>query len=308
MVQWRRGPTIGGSGFNALLRNTVLGTFTGNDQNINCTQVGSVSVQPVLRTARDAFGRYSSTDAVALTGQYHCDSLSLDPPGGVQTSCGNANISVSFEIGIERLDVASFPVAPICLGPGVPGGHLEFPADPAFDYQGVVYSASVQTSCVPIVGEVATQVLAGALPGAIGGAFQSAGIVDPRTFLGDDTPITSCTCDADCAGFGGGTPAFDPEIVPRPRCHFGPNDPLVPGGGECWIQLEFDRVLIRPEGVEVVIAETPDDPQYGLLTAAELVCSPERDAAPSLNLISSPFPTSSDSAQDVPLPWPFSVP
>lgn len=36
-------------------------------------------------------------------------------------------------------------------------------------------------------------------------------------------------------------------------------------GGECWIQLEFDRVEFTPQGLEVVISESEADVQQSLV-------------------------------------------
>lgn len=317
LLPWNAPSLIGPGRLTTLLRDTVLGVFTGDPRNVGCEQLQAIQIQPVLRTHRDARGRYTSTDAIQFLGSYHCASFHVTPPGGVDITCGDAMFWVDFEVGIEQAPFVSFDVAPMCIDPGLPGGGgvLQFPSDPAFDYRGVVYRGRVGTSCAALVEWGATGMLQSFLPGALGAAIGNAGIVDPRTLGIDETTLAHCTCDADCAGFtahGGGTPAYDPAVVPRPVCHFptGPNaPPPAPGGGECWPRLEFDRVLIRPEGLEAVLAEDTSDPQLVLLSTEvrTILCAEGRDSAGSLTAAHPPFPSSDEPANDFELPWPFAV-
>lgn len=98
-------------------------------------------------------------------------------------------------------------------------------------------------------------------------------LVDPRTFGFADADIPRCTCDDECNSFGAGPIPYPGR---RHRCHF-----YTPGEscGECWLQLEADRISMRPEGLEIVLAEDTDDVQWSIFDGTpggSYLCRPTR--------------------------------
>lgn len=102
------------------------------------------------------------------------------------------------------------------------------------------------------------------LPDALANAVRNGTLINP-TSIGLD-PAPSCGDDADCSG-------------------------VFPGDGHkcvedvCKLQLNVDRINMRPEGMELVLMETEDDPQRPLIGGSTfegaffegLTCGPDRN-------------------------------
>ncbi|MBX7196466.1 MAG: hypothetical protein K1X94_30715 [Sandaracinaceae bacterium] len=279
-------------GFATLLTDAVDGAVIGssNIRGGRRVPMTMARVQPVFRSERVG-RRLLAHDTVRFAADYQADLMSDNGVTfGTPVTCNNVTIHVDFEFSLERADTALISVAPHCTGPGSPGGTLAVDADPAFDHLAVVEAVNVDVSdaCAyeGIFEETAEAGLRGSLPELFGRVIRDAGVIDPRIAGIDEADIRTCTCDSDCNRFSPQGAAFDPAVVPRPRCRFPSGVPPQPNGGECWIQLEFDRVEFTPQGVEVVVSESDADVQQslvdGLIEAAggdfvrTLLCGPDR--------------------------------
>ncbi len=143
--------------------------------------------------------------------------------------CSPVNLDVSFELGFRK--------------------------DSAGDIVGLVENvwSEVDEFCIAesAIEDKVNGKIRDSTPAALTSAVRERFLLNPTDlgFSGDDIP--ACTADADCetAWRWGG------------RCK------SVSGAGQCWIQVDVDRVNIRPEGVEFVLFENDDDPQRALLTS-----------------------------------------
>ena len=99
--------------------------------------------------------------------------------------------------------------------------------------------------------------LASLLPRGIASAIRDKLLQPNIVFSTVDFPLRRCDCDYECAEFD----------VSRPTNPFGEGT----GGRhrcverKCYFQLEMDRVVVRPEGLDIVLSEDEHDPQTGLL-------------------------------------------
>ena len=289
---WRRTGTVPrqlglpNGGFAGLLTRAVDGAFTGIAELRGASRVGDASVQPIFRSER-VRGRLVPRDTTRFTATYFADEF-LAQAFGFQQQCNDVTITVEFEFGLRRLDQVLISNAPQCLSPGGPGGVLIRQAGPSYDHAAVVSNVSIDMSqaCVwegPFEEAAATQIR-GLLPSLFTQVIRDAGLIDPRSFGIPQAEIRACSCDSECNDFAPNGAALDLASVPRSRCHF--QGSPQPGGGECWAQLEFDRVEFTPQGLEVVISEDESDVQQGVLEALfarsggdfvrNLVCGPDR--------------------------------
>ena len=242
-------------------------------------------VTPVLRAAAGPGGTLSTeTDAVRLEASYFATRIAQ--ASGADIGCDNVAFTLSVEVGFRRVN-GGISNAPGCQRPGEPGDVVQTNDDFTFDYLGVVYDASAS---IDSPGCALEEVLRGSLadglrsglPTAIQHAVLNATLIDPRTLGFGEADIRACTCDAECNEFSPeGVAAYGFEGGRRPRCHF--EGQPSPGQGECWIQLEVDRINVRPDGVEVVLMEDATDRQLPLLLATlvpSVLCDPGRGGFP----------------------------
>ncbi|GAB4111567.1 MAG: hypothetical protein OHK0013_47650 [Sandaracinaceae bacterium] len=256
-------------GFASLLTDAVDGALIGSENIVGGRRVTTATVQPVFGSERVG-RRLLPHDTVRFAADYQADLMTDNGTTfGAPLTCNHVTIRVDFEFSLERADTALISVAPQCTGPGAPGGTLVIDADPAFDHVAVVEAVDIDVSdaCVyeGIFEAAAEGSITGSLPEVFGRVIRDAGLIDPRMAGIDEEEIRTCTCDSDCNRFSPQGPAFDPAMVPRPRCRFPGGVPPQPNGGECWIQLEFDRVEFTPQGLEVVISESEADVQQSLV-------------------------------------------
>jgi hypothetical protein len=112
------------------------------------------------------------------------------------------------------------------------------------------------------------EMIGAAAPVALAAAVRDRFLLDPRDFM-DDADVPACTSDADCdTSWPWGT---------GHRCK------ATEGRNECWIQIDVDRVNMRPEGVEFVLFENDEDPQRALFSEPPngpgfelFLCGPDR--------------------------------
>jgi len=121
--------------------------------------------------------------------------------------------------------------------------------------------------------------LRSSLPRAFGQAILDGLLVDPTDFDVPLEDIRPCKCDTECSSLSDDGPLDYGPPGRRHRCKITDPNPLDPCG-ECWIQLDPDRVHARPEGLEVVIAEDASDPQADFLSSSLVgsltMCNPRR--------------------------------
>lgn len=244
-------------------------------QGITRTSAGRVT--PVLR-ARRAGAPYLSEDddSVRLEATYHADRIGA--PGDSALGCDDVTLTAHIEVGFRPVTGAVHHTAD-CRFPGEAGRVIEVPG--SRDFEGVVRGVSVDVDApaCPIDGFLRVaieQALEAVLPGATATTMRNRLLRDPRDLGIAPADIRPCECDSECDLSSDLGPAYPGA---RHRCH---HDRGAPAGtpGECWVQLEADRLAFRPEGLEVVLSDGDDDPQMGLFTSNLLLgwylCSPTR--------------------------------
>lgn len=229
---------------------------------------------PVLRAGStyDAQG-----DRFRISYSYKADRIEDDVFG---IGCDDVSLAIDIELGwARRPAVISYP--PQCLSESDPGLVIATDDGNTWDFVGVVESLEVAASA-PVCGQldaiedgVAAQ-LRDALPRPFGRAILDSLLVDPNAFGVPVEDIRPCTCDTQCSDLSpDGSLPYAPGR--RHRCkltRLGP-DPC----GECWVQLDPDRLHARPEGFEIVLAEDGADPQLAFIEPAlpgAVLCRPER--------------------------------
>jgi hypothetical protein len=123
----------------------------------------------------------------------------------------------------------------------------------------------VPQHCVLPIADALSSAIRTRLPDIFERAIRDAALVDPTLFGFEPR---SCTCDDDCNEFADEGSAYGYEGGRRPRCHF-EGEPAE-GEGQCWVQLEIDRINTRPEGLEAVLIEDEYDRQLTLIEDAGL--------------------------------------
>ncbi len=239
---------------------------------------------PVLRT-----GNTYDAQGDRFRFSYNFAALRVDErlpwwPGGA-VGCDDVDLRIAGELGwARRRGVISYP--PQCLSESDPGHVIATDDGSTWDFVGVVVDLDVEahsSGCVvleSIEEGVADQVRDG-LPRAFGQAILDALLVDPNALGVSVEDIRPCTCDTECSDL---SPEGPLPYAPgrRHRCK------LTRGGpepcGECWVQLDPDRLHARPEGLEIVLAEDETDPQASFLERTlpgAILCSPRRLSVPS---------------------------
>ncbi len=206
------------------------------------------------------------------------------PNVGGRQGCDDVTLRIAAELGWKREPaVISYP--PQCLHPSDPGHVFATQDGTTWDFVGVVHSVQVRASssgCV-VLGDIEEGLedeLRAGLPHAFGQGILDALLVDPELFGVPLEDIRPCTCDTQCSSLSPEGPLPYGVAGRRHRCkltRLGP-EPC----GECWVQLDPDRLHARPEGLEVVVAEDEDDPQAAALLSSDpgrlLLCNPGRAA------------------------------
>ncbi len=140
---------------------------------------------------------------------------------------------------------------------------------------------------------------------------------DLNLLFGFEGGAVSCLQDADCNAGGPGGPAFQADgrwrgarhvcLARRPDGSAPP--PADPTQRECFVQVEPDRINLRPDGFEIVLADFVDEDvqgdffSAGSFLPAEL-CDPERDeygdpAAVELRVFPEPLPPFRITSDDI---------
>lgn len=228
-------------------------------------------VTPVLQASGHSIPLLEDVDRIRFETRYF---------GGDIHGCFNLILDVAVEFGFAMIP-AIIESSPACGA----GGMLVINDGETFDVQGTVYEAwaEVNDFCFSesdiengVIGAIQAE-----LPEAVRRAVADALLIDPRSLGFAAESIRSCSCDQDCNSFSPAGPAW--PWGQRHRCAFPSGDP-GPGAGECWIQLDPDRVNVRPEGVEIVLMDDDDDVQRPVLSdetplgsvAEALLCSVDR--------------------------------
>ena len=193
------------------------------------------------------------------------------------------------------LSVSRFPGL-ITGGPGPQcgsGGAFEARDDETFDFvfklerSGVRVLAPGCTAAATIRSMVASEVenqatgVAVQLTAALDGLLT----IDPKDVGVPEADIAACTCERDCNELNPDQAAY--LVGRRGRCVNAAATGEVPRGA-CFIRLDPDRLLLRPEGIELVIAEDASDTQFdvvqtlgseggsGLVDFGAVNCNPNR--------------------------------
>lgn len=185
-------------------------------------------------------------------------------PVGFSCDQGDYQVSLGFSLLTRDGRIAPPGVDPLNDAPsGTDPYDLEVPvpsSEGAVDIRGVVQRAEVDLYGLCGNELVLTGGLEGGLallvPYIVTEAIRGILLVDPRTIGIPPRYIRACTADTDCNLYAPGGPAYGGGA--RHRCH-------IPSGataGECWYQLEPERVHGRPVGLEIVLAEDESDPQF----------------------------------------------
>lgn len=142
--------------------------------------------------------------------------------------------------------------------PGPSGGVVGY-IDPE------TVSAEVDAFCIAesLIEDAIVENLIDDVPGAVENSVRNGTRLDPAS-LGLSS--TACSEDSDCAPAYAGT------------------GHTCTDSGQCEVQLNVDRVNVRPEGVELVLMEFETDPQRGLLGQGfegalleNIACGPDRN-------------------------------
>jgi len=254
----------------------IQNSFQASSENGRLTQG---RLHPKL-VALPGSGGVLSRDDDRIVASFH---LTADHLGGRPSEfgigCDGPSIDVDVEFAPERVDGAVCAV-PQCLYPSAPGGCIQTADGSTFDIGARVIAvhASV-TGCGAKDGAVADKLeslLQNSLPVSFVHAIRQVSLRDPRILGVMEQDIRPCTCDTECTEFAtGGSPYPGRRHV----CHLLPNE--LPARGECWVELEPDRVNERPDGLEIVYAEEDTDIQWPLLqtqTGDGDMCDPARNS------------------------------
>jgi hypothetical protein len=244
---------------------------------------GGARLRPsTLTPSLRARGITSDEDSVAVRLVFTADRFSgPNPVTGGTSSCTGLDFEVDLDFGFRRVD-GIYDLPPRCLGsePGLTG-----PAAGTYDFVGGLRQpprvvarrrpgslgcdAGLSLSRTPSVGQASVPLelesaLARDLPEAVRRTVLDALLVPALAF--DLTP-RRCTCDIECTAlaqspFGPISNPYGEGSGPRHRC-------ISRGFGRrtCGVQLEADRIALRPDGVEIVLAEDDTDPQYATVLA-----------------------------------------
>lgn len=205
------------------------------------------------------------------------------PRIGDRLGCDDVTLDITGELGwARRPAVISYP--PQCLSESDPGHTIVTADGQTWDFVGVIESLAVEahsSGCIVLsdIEDGVADGLRASLPRSFGRAILDALLVDPNEYF--DVPVEDirpCTCDTECSDLSPQGPIPYGPPGRRHRCK------LTRLGahpcGECWIQLDPDRVQARPEGLEVVLAEDEADPQAASLEASfagsVFLCSEQR--------------------------------
>ncbi len=250
----------------------------------NASRTVPVSLQPILRAGGRSVPRVDDVDRIDLRLQYHAS--------GVASVCNDVTLSFRVVFGIQRVQgVISRPPrtpppsstqSPSCTERRPGGGSLS--ARGLWDIVAVVDEVDVEVSdlCIfdsIIEGEV-EEAVSVALVDEVRREVLRQTQVQPG-FL-QQTQQRFCTCDEECNPES----VQGPWIAPGRRhvCIFTNTNPRAPQGS-CAVQLEPDRVMFRPEGVQLVFAENNTDFQNPFFSVPLLLgftiqdnfCPPSRD-------------------------------
>lgn len=246
---------------------TIVAAFDGAlSGNADCQQrffrIQAAVVEPVLSGSETRSGLETPTDRIRFSSVYRAQHAGL--PG---IECSPVHLTLSVEFGFRRIP-GTLSSAAQCAPPDAT------PVPGTFDFEGVVGAIGVNVhGFCNVGGAIEDQVraqLTDLLPDLVRDAVRNALLADPSMFgLGANTG-RACSCPEDCdsrAADGSAWPAWGV----RHSCI----------SGACGIQLEPDRLNVRPEGLEVVLMEDSADPQFSIFattpsgpTIQGILCAP----------------------------------
>lgn len=246
----------------------------------------SATLTPMIKAGGRAgvVGLGGNQDELILDMTLHADNLDLSGGTGFfgffadvfDADCSDVTFDVHLEFSEQVSPVALISVPPIgtrvpvgwpvneCV-PGSTGIGFQVTSDDTTrDFVGVVHAVDVSVrGCGVSNGRVAgafSDSLAETLPESVRSGVQDALLFDPRTLGIPPSQVRECACDQQCWIFAPNGPAY---AGLRHRCVN--RDPQNGPMGECWVQLEPDRIHARPEMLEIVFIDSLDDPQAELV-------------------------------------------
>ncbi|GAB4214015.1 MAG: hypothetical protein OHK0013_38410 [Sandaracinaceae bacterium] len=294
LVPWRG--VDGRSGITPPFAAAVDAAVLGNPAIVGAQRFGPVQFQPILQTRGDGRLSVDERDALELRARYDAREISGICFNGVR-------IELAVRIRLERrpgtIRRAPHTPAPAFLSAhspscrvSRPGSTLITDAGDEYDFEPIVelVSFEIRGPCIAGARELAESIvrerIAEAIPEIV--RQQLFTQLGARVFgLLGRADQRRCTCDAECNSesvqgvwtTAGGIP------IPGRRhvCNITNPDPSRPDG-TCRPILEPDRILLRPEGIEVVLSEGPNDFQDaffdfapGVQTLRELLCGQLRE-------------------------------
>ncbi len=212
-------------------------------------RIQAATVTPILRGSATAGGAETPSDRIRFSSVYRAQSAGL---GGIE--CSPVHLTLTVEFGFRAVPGTLWS-APQCAAPDAT------PVPGTIDFEGVIdpggITAQVQGFCNvggAIEDSIRTQLYA-QLPDLVRIAVRGALLAPPSMFGFDETAGRACNCPEDCD-----SRATDGSAWPA----WGVRHSCV--AGSCGIQLEPDRLNIRPEGLEVVLMEDNRDAQFSIFS------------------------------------------
>ncbi len=262
-------------GWAAIANQFVLRLDRAFEDQYQAVRTEPATFTPVFHTALDFD---PERDGFRISGTYHADKI---PVTRSLLQCDDVTFNIAADVDWSRTP-ATITFPPQCLSPSEPGEAIQTSDGQTWDFPGVVHSLSVQiTSQCSTSGSVESRIesfLRGVLVHAFNQMILDDLLVDPMHFGVQADQIRPCTCDIECSADFSQPLPYAPGR--RDRCKM-----IDPGGGggpcgECWVQLDPDRIQARPEGLEIVLAEDESDPQASMLVHSEwgrrLLCQADR--------------------------------
>lgn len=243
------------------------------------------SMGPVLQMAPRAGTRDlgTDTDRIRLSFTLHASELALGKNSGffgivadvLGVRCDDVTFDVwSLELSVVPAARAELSFPPVTADqnipeefldecpPSSPGGTLVLGPDaPARDLLAVVHELDVEVSGCGLANDQVADAFARILTRAVS-TFVGRGLRDLLLVAPEDLGVEAvpCACDQQCNAFAAGGPPY-PGL--RHRCVASQTSPEV--RGVCHVQLEPSRLNVYPDGLGLVVIDSFEDSQAGLL-------------------------------------------